>query len=275
MMSANGPTRTSWFEIRAAAASSVAAVLLFAAPAPAAPPDGQIFFAGDGILDGRASVDLCLALEARTLVQVSHLTLCNLAQAKCQQVNIDVNQGLALLTCPNRVAQVTAPSAQTSPTSPAEVNVDLDAVSMSTNLRYKPSTSTAVEAVYCKSFHGGTFGSRACRKVLPGTGAVCGDNSPIVNFDLTQAQCNSLDQSLRDVGVQFPNVDFAVLENFRQVGVPGQTAIGVCPGSTVQCVPPDALDTDGVEYKDVIGVQWNQTETCTYITIGGTRFRRC
>jgi hypothetical protein len=275
MMITKGPTRVPWFEIPAAVASTVAALLLLAAPAPAAPPDGQIFFDGDGILDARASVDLCQALEARTLVQVSHLTLCNLAQAKCQQVNVDVNQGLALLTCPNRVAQVTAPSAQTSPASPAEVNVDLDAVSMSTNLRYKPAASAAIEAVYCKSFHGGTFGSRACRKVSPGTGAICSDNSPIVNFDLTQAQCDSLDQSLRDAGVQFPNVDFAVLENFRQVGVPGQTAVGVCPGSTVECVPPDALGTEAVEYRDVIGVQWNQTETCTYITIGGNRFRRC
>ncbi len=117
-------------------------------------------------------------------------------------------------------------------------------------------SGSSVEAVYCKTFNIG----RACRKVLPAAAsAVCAESSPIVNFELTETQCNEkLVQALRSAGVQLPKVDFAILENFEQVGDPGQTAIGVCPGSTVQCVPPDI---GARKVEDDVGAKWKLSET--------------
>jgi hypothetical protein len=252
-----------------------AALALAAAPSPAAPPDGQIV---SGVLDARASFDLCDSLEAETGVQVSHITLCDLAQPKCQQFNVEVNQGLALLTCPNRVAQVTAPSAATTAAAPAETDVTLNAVSMSTNLRYSRDGASEgdVDALYCKSFADGGVGSRACRRVEAGTAAVCGDDALIVNRRLQAQQCAALLEVLRSAGARNPVIDFAIIENFTAVGTPGQTAIGVCGTDvSVQCAGSGALGVDGVTFKDIVSGQWNQTETCTYVTIGGTRYRRC
>lgn len=252
-------------------ALAAAALALPAAPAPAAPPDGQIV---SSLLDARASFDLCESLEAETGVEVSHITLCDLAQPKCQQVNLDVNQGLALLTCPNRVVQVTAPSAATSATAPAEAGVTLNAVSMSTNLRY--SRGSDVEALYCKSFGDGGVGSRACRRVEATTAPVCADDALIVNRRLQPQQCSALEEVLRSAGAANPVVDFAIIESFTAVGAPGQTAIGVCGSDvSVQCTAAGALGVNGVVFRDIVSAQWNQTDTCTYVTIGGTRYRRC
>ncbi|MDZ3837069.1 MAG: hypothetical protein U0S49_06810 [Rhodospirillales bacterium] len=259
----------------AVAALLAAALAAAAAPSLAAPPDGQIV---SGMLDARASFDLCDSLEATTGVQVSHITLCDLAQPKCQQFNLDVNQGLALLTCPNRVAQVTAPSAVTTATAPAETDVTLNAVSMSTNLRYNRGGASEgdVDALYCKSFADGGVGARACRRVEASTAAVCGDDTLIVNRRLQAQQCAALVEVLRSAGARNPVIDFAIIENFTAVGTPGQTAIGVCGTDvSVQCASPGALGVDGVTFKDIVSGQWNQTETCTYVTIGGTRYRRC
>lgn len=249
----------------------VAALALAAAPSPAAPPDGQIV---SGVLDARASFDLCDSLEAETGVEVSHITLCDLAQPKCQQFNVEVNQGLALLTCPNRVAQVTAPSAATTASAPAEAGVTLNAVSMSTNLRY--SRGSDVEALYCKSFAAGGVGARACRRVEASSAAVCGDDQLIVNRRLQPQQCAALIEVLRSAGARDPVIDFVIIENFTAVGTPGQTAIGACGTDvSVQCVADGALGIDDVGFRDIVSAQWNQTETCTYVTIGGTRYRRC
>lgn len=244
--------------------------LLGAATAVAAPPDGQILFLGDGILDGRATPAFCQSLRSQTGVNVSHITLCNLDSPKCQQIDAGTIQGLGLLTCPDRVTQVTAPSADTSLANPAEINVALRAVSVATNLRYSINGSGSIDAIFCKAFSG----LRACRKIEPGA-AICADDSPIVNFALSAAQCSTLEGFLRSVGATNPRVDFAVLENFRAVGEPGQTAIGVCGGNTIQCVVPGMLEAEDVDYKDITSTQWNQTETCTYITLDGTRLRRC
>jgi hypothetical protein len=256
---------------------AVAAVAALAAvSAEAAPPDGQIFFARDGVLDARADPAFCQTLRDQTGVDVSHLTLCNLQSPKCQQIDGSTIQGLAVLTCPDRVAQVTAPSASTSVAAPAETSVTLDAVTISTNLRYTPKgAASPVNAIYCKTFGGAASGLRACRKVEAGAG-LCADDNPIVNVQLSPAQCAALETVLRNVGARNPTVNFAILENFRDVGASGQTAVGVCgTGVGVQCLPPDALEADGVDYKDIISSQWNQTRTCTYITLDGTRIRRC
>jgi hypothetical protein len=260
-----------------ALAFAVAAVVAVAAvAAEAAPPDGQIFFAKDGVLDARADTAFCQTLRDQTGVDVSHLTLCNLQSPKCQQVDGSTIQGLAVLTCPDRVAQVTAPSARTSVAAPAETSVTLDAVSIATNLRYTPKgNASPVNAIYCKTFGGAASGLRACRKVEAGAG-LCADDNPIVTFQLSPAQCTALETVLRNVGARNPAVNFAILENFRDIGAAGQTAIGVCgTGVGVQCLSPDALEADGVDYKDIISSQWNQTRTCTYITLDGTRIRRC
>lgn len=268
-------------QIRQGAATSVLAAALALAlawpgkPVPAAPPDGQIV---SGVLDARASFDLCDSLEAETGVQVSHITLCNLAQPECQQFNLEVNQGLALLTCPNRVAQVTAPPAVTNAAAPAETGVTLNAVTMSTNLRYTRGGAGEgdVEALYCKSFADGGVGARACRRVEASSSAVCGDDGLIVNRRLQPQQCAALLEVLRSAGARNPVIDFAIIENFTAVGTPGQTAIGVCGVDvSVQCAAAGALGVDGVTFRDIVSGQWNQTETCTYVTIGGTRYRRC
>lgn len=278
-----GSTMTTRWRLRRSRIQAVAAALIAAGAAvtasraPAAPPDGQIFFARDGILDARADPAFCQSLRDQTGVDVSHLTLCNLDSPKCQQIDAaETLQGLAILTCPDRVTQVTAPSAATGPAAPAEQNVTLNAVSIATNLRYTAAgTSSPVNAVYCKTFNDAGPGSRACRKVEAGAG-ICTDDNPIVNFQLTAAQCSALETVLSNVGARNPTVDFAILENFRDIGAPGQTAIGICGSAAgVQCVAPGALEAEGIDYKDIISSQWNQTQTCTYITLDGTRLRRC
>jgi hypothetical protein len=269
--------------IRREAARGVLAAALALAPALAwpgkpvlaAPPDGQIV---SDVLDARASFDLCDSLEAETGVEVSHITLCDLAQPKCQQFNLEVNQGLALLTCPNRVAQVTAPPAVTTAAAPAETDVTLNAVTVSTNLRYTRDGAGDgdVEALYCKSFAAAGVGARACRRVEASAAAVCADDALIVNRRLQPQQCAALEEVLRAAGARNPVIDFAIIENFTAVGTPGQTAIGVCgPDVSVQCAAAGALGVDGVTFRDIVSGQWNQTETCTYVTIGGTRYRRC
>lgn len=258
----------------AAVRALFAFALLGAAAAAAAPPDGQILFRGDGILDARATPAFCRPLRTQTGVDVSHITLCNLDSPKCQQISAGTIQGLGILTCPDRVAEVSAPSADTSIADPAETAVTLDAVSMATNLRYSVAGGGSVDAIFCKTFTGGAAGSRACRKVEPGS-AICTVNSPIVNFALSAAQCSTLEGFLRSAGAMNPRVDFAILENVRAVGEPGQTAVGVCGGNTVQCIVPGMLEAEGVDYRDITSSQWNQTRTCRYITLDGTRLRRC
>lgn len=259
---------------RAAMMPFTVALFFAAPPAGAAPPDGQILFTQNGVLDARADTNFCQTLRTQTGVDVSHLTLCNLASPKCQQIEAGTIQGLAVLTCPDRVTTVSAPPADTSLANPAETNVRLNAVSIATNLRYSLTGSSSVDAIFCKTFSTAGVGSRTCRKVEPGLD-ICADNDPIVNFVLSAAQCGALETVLRNAGARSPRVDFAILENFRAVGDPGQTAIGVCGGSTIQCVPPGMPEADGVEIKDVTSSQWNQTETCRYITLDGTRLRRC
>ena len=225
-----------------------AALAMAAAPSPAAPPDGQIVFAGRRPRrSGRASTFCQTAARRRPASQVSHLTLCNLAQPKCQQFNLDVNPGpgAADLPEPGCPGDGAVGRHQRRRRRPRRTSPSTRSACRPTSATAATAPSTAMSnAIYCKTFDGGGFGLAGLPQGRGRRRAVCGDDSPIVNFQLHAGAVRRPRRGAAQRRRQEPDGRLRHPRELHATSAPRARprSASAAPAVGVQCVAPGALE---------------------------------